>query len=79
MAAGLPVVAYDLPVFRSIYKGAFAAVTQFETSNFARAVVELLSDSERYKTLQMRGHECAKRYDWGLIADQDAQKVVELI
>lgn len=79
MAAGLPVVAYDLPVFRSIYKGAFAAVTQFETANFARAVVELLSDSERYKTLQMRGHECAKRYDWGLIADQDAQKVGERI
>lgn len=78
MAAGLPVVAYDLPVFQHIYAGAYAAVPKFEVKAFAAEVVGLLNDSSRFATLQGRGYECAKQYDWRLIADQDAQKALEL-
>ena len=73
MAAGLPVVAYDLPAYRKIYRGAYRAVPCHDFDAFADAVVRTLDDSAEYARLQSAGRTCAAQYDWNAIAAADAE------
>ena len=75
MAAGLPVAAYDLPAYRKIYPGAYAAVPCFDQAIFARTVVRLLTDSAEYDRLQNLGRICSSQYDWNAIATADSAAV----
>ena len=72
MAAGLPVIAYDLPAYRKIYPGAYAAVPCFDHAIFARMLVQALSDSAEYARLQNLGRICSSQYDWNAIAAADS-------
>ncbi len=71
MAAGLPVVAYDLPAYRTIYRGAYKAVPRYDFDAFARAIVAVLDSAEEYARLRTLGAACAARYDWDAIAQED--------
>ena len=75
MAAGLPVVAYDLPAYRKIYHGAYSAVPCFDFDAFATAIVKTLDDSAEYIRLQNLGRDCASGYDWNAIAASDSAAV----
>lgn len=75
MAAGLPVVAYDLPAYRKIYPGAHSAVPCFDNAMFARAIARVLDDPAEYARLQNLGRICASRYDWNAIAASDSAAV----
>ena len=72
MAAGLPVVAYDLPAYRKIYPGAYSAVPCFDHAMFAHAVARILNDPAEYARLQNLGRICASQYDWNAIAASDS-------
>lgn len=72
MAAGLPVVAYDLPVYRRIYGNAFSSVPCFDNVAFATALVQLLTNAELYAKSREAGLTCAAGYDWAAIAESDA-------
>ena len=72
MAAGLPVVAYDLPAYRKIYPGAYAAVPCFDHAMFARNIIRLLTDPAEHARLQNLGRICASQYDWNAIAASDS-------
>ena len=72
MAAGLPVVAYDLPAYRKIYPGAYSAVPCFDQAMFAHAVARILNDPAEYDRLQNLGRICASQYDWNAIAAADS-------
>ena len=72
MAAGLPVVAYDLPAYRKIYPGAYSAVPCFDNAMFARAIARVLDDPAEYARLQNLGRICASQYDWNAIAASDS-------
>lgn len=72
MAGGLPVVAYDLPAYQKIYKGAYSPVPCFDHDAFAEAIVMTLEDSQRYKNLQKLGFDCAAKYSWDQIAEEDS-------
>ena len=71
MAAGLPVAAYDLPVYRRIYGDAFAAVPCFDAAAFARAIVRLLDSPEAFVHCREAGRAKAAQYDWDAIAAAD--------
>lgn len=73
MAAGLPVVAYDLPVYRRIYGTALLSVPCFDKVAFANAIVELLHNTEVYAKSRKTGLTCAAGYDWAAIAESDAE------
>ena len=75
MAAGLPVVAYDLPAYRKIYPGAYSAVPCFDHAMFAHAVARILNDPAEYARLQNLGRICASQYDWNAIAAADSAAV----
>ncbi len=71
MAAGVPVVAYDLPVYRRIYGEAFEAVPCFDTALFARALQALLDDPGRAGRRREAGLRQAAALDWDALAVED--------
>jgi len=71
MAAGLPVVAYDLPAYRKIYRGAYASIPCYDFDAFAAAIVKTLDDPSEYERLKALGSACAAQYDWNAIAAED--------
>ena len=72
MAAGLPVVAYALPVYRRIYGEAFCSVPCFDKTGFAQSIVNLLSNTDSFTCFQTHGLACAAQYDWDALAASDA-------
>jgi glycosyltransferase involved in cell wall biosynthesis len=71
MAAGVPVVAYDLPVYRRIYGTAFAAVPCFDTRAFAETLAQVLNDAARHAALRAEGLAQAAAFGWESIAAAD--------
>ena len=76
MAAGVPVVGYDLPVYRRIYGDAFVRVPCFDHGAFARQIVRLLDDGALYNEYRRRGQSCAASFGWDAIAAADWEAVV---
>ncbi len=71
MAAGVPVIGYDLPVYRRIYGDAFVKVRCFDFEDFARKIVKLLDDHALFAEYRRRGIACAASYGWDAIASAD--------
>ncbi len=71
MACGLPVVAYDLPVYRRVYGEALVTVREGDHRGFALKICALLDDREAYESRRLIGFECALRYGWDALAEQD--------
>ena len=71
MACGLPVAAYDLPVYRRVYGEALAAVPEGDFRAFAQTVCALLDEPARHAALAERGRACAAQYDWDEVAKED--------
>lgn len=71
MACGLPVVAYDLPVYRRVYGDALATVPEGNYRVFAETICGLLDDPGLSAALVKRGRVCAAKYDWDAVATED--------
>ena len=71
MAAGMPVVAYDLPVYRDIYGDAIVRVPCFDRNAFAETLAEVLGNPGKQESFRRLGFEASRRYDWDVIADED--------
>lgn len=63
MACGLPVVAYDLPVFRVFDEGV-VTVPVGDIEAFAREALHLLSDEDHYREVSEGALRCASRFTW---------------
>jgi len=64
MACGLPVVAYDLPTYESIYKDGMVKVRTGYVQELANTIIGLLEDETAQKEIGRRAIEQAKEYDW---------------
>lgn len=71
MAAGLPVVAYDLPAYRKIYAGAYAVIPCFDFDAFSERIVEILDDASAQARLKAVGDRTSAAYSWDSIASSD--------
>jgi len=79
MAAGLPVVAYDLPAYCRHYRSVLNHVPCFDIAAFADKVVELLHSPELCEISSRRGRELAAGFDWNSIARQDWESIQTVI
>lgn len=70
-ACGLPVVAWNLPVYREVFKGGMVKVKTGQLKKFAEAVVELLTDKQLYRRLQKEAINNASQYDWERVAKRE--------
>lgn len=68
MAAGLPVVAYNLPIFGAAYKKGFLVSSLKDTPAVARQVIDLLTHPEKRGILSREAREEAQKFDWSLAA-----------
>lgn len=70
MACGLPVVAYDLPIYRELYKKGIIRVPIGDVDRFTMAVMNLLENRNLCTRLGEEALEVASRYAWDNVADQ---------
>jgi glycosyltransferase involved in cell wall biosynthesis len=68
MACGLPVVAYDLPVYKEIFKQGIVTVSMRDIRSFSNEIISLLDDDKRRNTLGEKGRMQATMYDWKSVA-----------
>jgi glycosyltransferase involved in cell wall biosynthesis len=64
MACGLPVVAYDLPVYRHVFPGGMVRVLIGDKRALAREAVDLLQDAELRTRLSGEAFGIASQYHW---------------
>lgn len=64
MAAGLPVIGYNLDIFRDIYKQGFVTIPLADTQKFADQTLNLLNDDKSYTKLSKLALIQAKQLSW---------------
>jgi glycosyltransferase involved in cell wall biosynthesis len=75
MASGLPVVAYDLPIYREIFPTGMLKTPLDDVRAFADAVLAMLGDPARREAAVAQAHARAAVFDWAAIAAQEMELV----
>lgn len=69
MACGLPVVAYDLPVYKEIYSQGMVKVPTGKVENFSQEVISLLTDGKKRERLSRDAISMAEKFSWDRTAN----------
>lgn len=75
MACGLPVVSWNLPVYKEIFEDYTITVTEGDIGLFAEKVIELLKNESLRRDRSARGRDFIKKYSW----DEVAKRELEII
>ncbi|MDR0373381.1 MAG: glycosyltransferase family 4 protein [Nitrososphaerota archaeon] len=78
MACSLPVVAYNLPVYREIFENTIVTVPLGNTKLMSERVTFLLENPAAAKSIGAAGVELASDYDWDKIAQREIQLIERL-
>lgn len=79
LAMGMPVTAYNLPVFKSLFDGTFAGVEFNDYSGFAKKICQILGDQQLYNQMAEHGRQFITRYDWSSIADNELKQLLKIM
>jgi len=79
LAMGMPVAAYNLPVFQSLFADTFLAVELDDYSGFANNICRVLDNGELYNQMAEQGKKFVTRYDWNSIAVQELNKFKQIM
>jgi len=71
LAAGVPVICYDLPEIKPIWRDNVIWVSKGNKREFAERVMELIQNDKLRFELGRKGIEFVKRYDWSNIARKE--------
>lgn len=75
MACGLPVVAYDLPVYSEVWKNKIIKVSVGDINNLKQKVIMLLKDDKLYRQISSDSKIYSKNFSW----NQCAAKILKSI
>lgn len=79
MVCELPIVAFDLPVYREWFNGARAEfVPRLDTAALTQAILELLSDSDTRQKMATHNRQCVEQYSWQTAAKTEEQTLLAL-
>jgi len=78
LAAGLPVVAYELPVFNELFADILHFVPMKSKLRAAQAVLSLLDDSDKMKRSGINGKRHARKFKYQEVAQQEFQLIEQL-
>ncbi len=81
MAAGIPVVASDIPGYNAVLVDGEEGllVPPEDPPSFAEAIVALLKDPQRRRYMGEQGRKKAARYDWSIVTRQVYDYYLELL
>ncbi|HML54162.1 MAG TPA: glycosyltransferase [Solidesulfovibrio magneticus] len=71
MASGLPVVAYDLPIYQEIFPTGMIKTALEDEASFAAEVLSLLADPARREAAVAQSRARAAVFDWAAIAERE--------
>lgn len=71
MACGLPVIAYNLPVYDEVFPTGLIQVQKGDHQTFAQKILELLSDNDEYEKLSKEALRMGNIYQWGNVAERE--------
>ncbi len=71
LACGLPVIAYDLPVYEKAFPGLLNTIQTYNVKKFANAVLILLHDKNLYEQLSIEGKQRMKNFSWDIFAKRE--------
>jgi glycosyltransferase involved in cell wall biosynthesis len=77
MACGLPVIAYDLPIYEDIYGENIVRVSLGNIHQFADVILTFLKDDNLRKSFGLGGRKFIERYDWDKIAEKEYQLMID--
>jgi glycosyltransferase involved in cell wall biosynthesis len=75
MACQLPVVAYDLKIFGTVFEDGFVTVPIFDNRRFADSILGLLDDDTRRIELGKAARRQAERFSWQKVADEFSELI----
>jgi glycosyltransferase involved in cell wall biosynthesis len=78
LGAGLPVVAYDLPIYSHVFPGQLDLVRPGDRAGAALKIIGLLCDESRRREQGRRGREFVARYDYRKVAEAELQALKQL-
>ena len=78
LACGVPVVAWDLPVFRQLFPKGLIRVPEKNVKSFSREILHLLRDESYRQDLSLQAKETARGYDWDQIAEKELDVINNL-
>ena len=76
LAAGVPVVAYDIPTIRYLFGNAAHLISLGDQATFAHKVIEILTTEQKPNPHLM---DIARRFSWDTVAEQDLQHMTEAL
>lgn len=75
IASGLPVVAYDLPVFSEVFPVGMLRVPIGDTAQFAGTVCRLLEDTALREDIVTASSGLPQQFDWKEVATREAEEI----
>lgn len=78
MAAGLPVIAYNLPIFSKIFPQGMIRVPIGKKKTLAREILYLLQNKGFYQEMKKEASKQAQDYDWQKVARREVELFEEL-
>jgi len=80
LLAGVPTIAYDLPVYRHVYGSVVIYIPRFDVDAFAEAVIDVLRHPEKYKQTVEEGRSFVSRsYDSNAVVRQIEESIANLL
>ncbi len=75
IACKLPVIAWDLPVYKSVYKDTIITVPKGNVARFVKEILNLLSDEKLRILRAERAYNFARQYDWDFVASKAYERI----
>lgn len=73
MACGIPVIAWNLPVYEGIYGDDVLKVSIGNTNQFAKDILNLIDDKRLRNDMSQKCQEFVKKYDWEKVAEKELE------
>ena len=70
MAAGMPVVGWDIGILGSVFKSGFIKIPLGNYEFFADNIAKILKDNSLYLKLSDQAQKEAKKIDWSIIGQK---------
>lgn len=78
MACGLPVVAYDLPIYKDIYNKNILTIPLGDIDQFADAIIKFLENEKLRLSFGLEGKKFVQWYDWDKRAEEDYRIMIDV-
>ena len=79
MACGLPVVAYDLPIYKEVFEDRLITVPLGDLKAIADKVLFLLENPSIAVEMGKANREFIQRYDWNTVAEKELSVIASLV